>query len=194
MSEIKVNSVVNSTGDNDSGLDLSTNDQVIIKTANTTAVTVDSSQNATFANKLATTNLGTGAVLQVVQAETTTEVSTTGTSYIDTGITASITPSSTSNKILVTFSLQQFLASATGFSNIKLVRGTTDLNEHAYQGYAGSSTLMCQGTYQYLDTPSTTSSTTYKVQFKSNGSNVICQYDDANGDGVSSITLMEIAG
>jgi len=47
MSEIKVNSVVNSTGDNDSGLDLSTNDQVIIKTANTTAVTVDSSQNVT---------------------------------------------------------------------------------------------------------------------------------------------------
>jgi len=44
MSEIKVNSVVNSTGDNDSGLDLSTNDQVIIKTANTTAITVDSSQ------------------------------------------------------------------------------------------------------------------------------------------------------
>ena len=52
MSEIKVNSVVNSTGDNDSGLDLSTNDQVIIKTANTTAVTVDSSQNATFAGQI----------------------------------------------------------------------------------------------------------------------------------------------
>jgi len=51
MSEIKVNSVVNSTGDNDSGLDLSTNDQVIIKTANTTAMTVDASQNVTFANR-----------------------------------------------------------------------------------------------------------------------------------------------
>ena len=49
MSEIKVNSVVNSTGDNDSGLDLSTNDQVIIKTANTTAITVDSSQGVTVA-------------------------------------------------------------------------------------------------------------------------------------------------
>ena len=48
MSEIKVNSVVNSTGDNDSGLDLSTNDQVIIKTANTTAVTIDSSQATTI--------------------------------------------------------------------------------------------------------------------------------------------------
>ena len=55
MSEIKVNSVVNSTGDNDSGLDLSTNDQVIIKTANTTAVTVDSSQNTTLAGNLTVT-------------------------------------------------------------------------------------------------------------------------------------------
>jgi len=52
MSEIKVNSVVNSTGDNDSGLDLSTNDQVIIKTANTTAVTVDSSQNISVSGDL----------------------------------------------------------------------------------------------------------------------------------------------
>ena len=55
MSEIKVNSVVNSTGDNDSGLDLSTNDQVIIKTANTTAVTVDSSQNVALAGNLSVT-------------------------------------------------------------------------------------------------------------------------------------------
>ena len=52
MSEIKVNSVVNSTGDNDSGLDLSTNDQVVIKTANTTAMTIDSSQNTTFAGNV----------------------------------------------------------------------------------------------------------------------------------------------
>ena len=52
MSEIKVNSVVNSTGDNDSGLDLSTNDQVIIKTANTTAITVDSSQNTSVSGDL----------------------------------------------------------------------------------------------------------------------------------------------
>jgi len=136
----------------------------------------------------------TGTVLQVVKAETTTEVGTTGTSYIDTGLTASITPSSTSSKILVTYSVQQFFAAATGFGLLKLVRGTTDIQEHAYQGYAGSSTLMGVSTYQQLDTPSTTSSTTYKVQFKTNGSNVICQYDDANGDSISTITLMEIAG
>jgi len=45
MSEIRTDTINNASGDNDSGLDLSTNDQVIIKTANTTAVTVDASQN-----------------------------------------------------------------------------------------------------------------------------------------------------
>ena len=45
MSEIRVNKVVNSTGDNDSGLDMTNNDEVLIKTANTTAITVNASQN-----------------------------------------------------------------------------------------------------------------------------------------------------
>lgn len=45
MSEIRTDTINNASGDNDSGIDLSTNDQVKIKTANTTALTVDSSQN-----------------------------------------------------------------------------------------------------------------------------------------------------
>ena len=45
MSEIRTDTINNASGDNDSGIDLSTNDQVGIKTANTTAVTVDASQN-----------------------------------------------------------------------------------------------------------------------------------------------------
>ena len=45
MSEIRTDTINNASGDNDSGIDLSTNDQVKIKTANTTAVTVDASQN-----------------------------------------------------------------------------------------------------------------------------------------------------
>ena len=52
MSEIRTDTINNASGDNDSGIDLSTNDQVIIKTANTTAVTVDSSQNTTFAGSV----------------------------------------------------------------------------------------------------------------------------------------------
>ena len=45
MSEIRADKLHNASGDNDSGLDLSTNDQVIIKTADTTAITIDASQN-----------------------------------------------------------------------------------------------------------------------------------------------------
>ena len=45
MSEIRTDTINNASGDNDSGIDLSTNDQIILKTANTTAVTVDASQN-----------------------------------------------------------------------------------------------------------------------------------------------------
>ena len=51
-STIKVNNIQNLAGD-DSGIDLSTNDQIILKTANTTAVTVNSSQKTTFAQQIA---------------------------------------------------------------------------------------------------------------------------------------------
>lgn len=50
MSEIRADKIHNVTGDNDSGIDLSTNDQIILKTADTTALTISSSQVATFAN------------------------------------------------------------------------------------------------------------------------------------------------
>jgi len=107
MSEIKVNSVVNSTGDNDSGLDLSTNDQVIIKTANTTALTVDSSQNVTLAGNLTVsgtaTGVGGGKVLQVKQTVNATP-STISTSEADV-MSVQITPSATTSKILVLVSL-----------------------------------------------------------------------------------------
>mgnify|MGYP006409246769 CR=1 FL=1 len=61
MSEIKVNSIVNSTGDGDSGMNLATNDQIILKTANTTALTINASQEVLIAS---TTN-GCSALTQV---------------------------------------------------------------------------------------------------------------------------------
>jgi len=65
MSEIRTDTINNASGDNDSGIDLSTNDQVVIKTADTTAVTVDSSQNTTFAGNITstgTTTTGTASI------------------------------------------------------------------------------------------------------------------------------------
>ena len=48
MSEIRADKIHNVTGDNDSGIDLSTNDQILLKTADTTAVTINSSQKVTI--------------------------------------------------------------------------------------------------------------------------------------------------
>ena len=53
MSEIRVNKVVNSTGDNDSGLDMTNNDEVLIKTANTTALTINASQEVLIGSNIA---------------------------------------------------------------------------------------------------------------------------------------------
>ena len=84
MSTIKVDNLLNSTGDQDSGIDLSTNDQILMKTANTTAVTVDSSQNVTLAGNLALTgNLTVSGTSNVGDATTLTEVATTSGTYQD---------------------------------------------------------------------------------------------------------------
>jgi len=60
-STIKVNNIQNLAGD-DSGIDLSTNDQIILKTANTTALTINSSQNTTFTGEIITSTSGTSNV------------------------------------------------------------------------------------------------------------------------------------
>jgi hypothetical protein len=137
---------------------------------------------------------GGGKVLQVVNAVRTTQTSTTSTSFVTTNLTASITPSSASSKILVFVSQTGLLkdnGSGAGMA-IRLMRGATEIvriEEYAgldstssYQNVAGTSCT-------YLDEPATTSSTTYSTEFKSvSGATVITQYDNCD----STITLMEI--
>ena len=137
----------------------------------------------------------TGNVLQVVTASTGTEVSTTSSSFSDSGLTATITPTSTSNKVLIIFTVQRFINISGGYGDLKLVRDSTDLQTYGFSHYSGGATNMSSPSYQHLDSPSTTSATTYKIQFNNRASGtVFCQYDDANGEGVSTIALMEIAG
>jgi hypothetical protein len=136
-----------------------------------------------------------GKVLQVVNGTRLTSTTTTSTSYVDTNLTATITPSSATSKILVFVSQTGLLKDAGNAGNgiaIRLMRDSTEiliLEAYAgfnqvseYQNVAGTSCT-------YLDEPATTSAITYKTQFKSiTGHTVITQYD--NGD--STITLMEI--
>jgi hypothetical protein len=139
----------------------------------------------------------TGSVLQVVTANTTTEVSTTSNSYSDTGLTASITPSSTSSKIWVSATVCIDINSD-DLCDLKLLRDSTDILETGYNGYHSdpSSYMIFHTKLELLDSPNTTSQVTYKVQFKrGQGDNTLyVNYDDATGDTRSFITLMEIAG
>lgn len=155
---------------------------------------------------ITTTKLGTGAVLQVVQTFKANSFSSASTSFTDvTGLSVSITPSSASNKILVLCTVPM---SGTVDTIIQLVRGSTVIGSGTSgtttNGFAQTSATgnafpfsavpMC---INYLDSPSTTSSTTYKIQVKLNSAGDVFvnlrQVNDAFS-GSSTITAMEIAG
>ena len=139
-------------------------------------------------------NLPAGSVLQVVSANYSTTVSTTSTVYVDTGLSATITPSSTSSKILVILN-QTISPTSSGsatFAKVLLLRGTTGIwqdDRVAGIDQYDHSTPSCT----VLDSPSSTSALTYKTQFAAgNGINV---YEaQHNNSREATITLMEIAG
>ena len=140
-------------------------------------------------------NSGKGKILQVVQGETTSLVSHTS-SYADTGLSASITPSSTSNKILVQVS-QHFRIERYGGA-IRILRDSTSIfeagNNQNYQLYSDPSATVNYRDYaclNYLDNPSSTSAITYKTQgSRHNSGGVFITQDDNIYK--STITLMEI--
>ena len=153
------------------------------------------------------TATGFGKVLQVVSTTKTDTFTTSSTSLTDvTGMSASITPSSASNKILVLSSLTY------GSNNYNahgiLLRGATEIAKatagtnpttFAMSGNNSQSFAIYCHSISHLDSPSTTSATTYKVQVKvqSGGTFYLNQSDRDNSDdlrGVSTLTLLEIAG
>jgi hypothetical protein len=136
----------------------------------------------------------TGSVLQVVNATYSTEVSTGSSTFSDTGLSASITPSSATNKILVLVDIQGTKNNNNTGLDLILVRGSTNILQFAKNaGYTGTTAYNIIGSVScsYLDSPSTTSSTTYKVQFASNANLTNARINDNTQ--ASTITLMEIA-
>ena len=143
------------------------------------------------------TNFPAGSVLQVVTATYSTFVAISSTSYVDTGLSASITPTSSSSKILVLISqpgVLRFDVSTEQEGFLNLMRGATQItNIGAFQRMTATGAQYAGffGGIVYLDSPSTTSSTTYKTQAKitntANNGNIYFQA------GTSTITLLEIA-
>ena len=112
---------------------------------------------------------GVGKVLQVVSAFTTTNTSTTSSSYVAvTNLTASITPSSASSKILVLVNMNLYGTASATEAAVTIYRGGADLTAGAgfADAYTGSTELIMQTPMMYLDSPSSTSSLTYAVYIK----------------------------
>ena len=143
-----------------------------------------------------------GKVLQVVSTAKTTPFNTTSTSFTDvTDLSVSITPSSASNKVLI---LVNFFSGNSGSSRLQyfnLVRGATNIAQpttigSSFAQYNVNSDQLDSIAFHFLDSPSTTSSTTYKIQTKTNNSDNYVNIGDRSAgdlDSVSTITVMEIA-
>ena len=150
-----------------------------------------------------------GMVLQVVSTTKTDVFTTTSTSYTPiTGLSASITPSATANKVLVR-AVVQINPRASVAPKIVLKRGATQLAIGDAAGsrtrasaiaYDGTGNLTTTIIAEFLDSPSSTSSETYSVDVLTNSGTVGIntsiedQDNSARGRSASTITLMEIAG
>jgi hypothetical protein len=143
-------------------------------------------------------SLPTGSVLQVVNATYSTQSSTTSGTPADTGLTATITPTSATSKILIFVNqtgLQKSAADTTLRGAVRLVRGSTsiclfDVEQLYTAAAAGVGSYGSTGT-NFLDSPATTSATTYKTQiYLSAGTGTLTWCTSSS---VATITLMEIA-
>jgi hypothetical protein len=139
------------------------------------------------------TNVSAGKVLQVVTATDSTPRTTTSTSYVTASNTLSvnITPSSTSSKIFVTSSFTVSAPSDTWAGNFTIYRGSTNLASDKFINAHGTSTYQVEGgAISVLDSPNTTSATTYQVYLKVQSSSYSTTIMHGNSKGT--ITAFEI--
>jgi len=145
-------------------------------------------------------------IVQVVQSVLTTRFTSTSTSYaVVTGASASITPSSTNNKVLVTVDCTLGNGTVNNATLIRLRRdssdigngtGATELDYNCFLSHIGASAANCNGqSKSFLDSPNSTSSLTYDLTIcaKNGTATIGGRGDSANMANSTIITLMEIA-
>jgi len=155
-----------------------------------------------------------GGIIQVVQSVKTDTASSTADSFTNIGPTVSITPSSNSNKILVRFTFIGFGSSDNWVHFFRLARGGSAISgsvgdtsssrtsaSTVIDTYGGGSLSYIQTSFEFLDSPATTSATTYSIQHKRADSSAGTFYlgrNDYDGDASTSgrfpsiITAMEV--
>ena len=146
----------------------------------------------TVTNQFADGNMAAGSVVQVVQAQTTTPADSSSATFADTSLTANITPSSTSNKVLVIVDHTNVQKTGSTQVGIKLFRDSTLIRQSRYLGNTNdSSRSHISVQILELDSPSSTSQITYKTQY--NNEQASGQASVQAGNQESTMTLMEIA-
>jgi hypothetical protein len=147
-----------------------------------------------LAEDVETEILASGLIVQVINAQTSTEATNNTNVYADTGLTATITPTSATSKVLVLVSLGGVgKASSDTAVESQLLRGASvliltsvfaSLSSNSNQTGVGSITA------NYLDSPATTSATTYKMQFRSWANSTRARVQESSV--VSTISLIEV--
>ena len=157
---------------------------------------------------LTTTNPKAGNIIQVVSASTQSGASQafSSDSFVDTGLSASITPSATSSKIFVTGYLSWFISSSGNGNkewNFAVCDGSNnilDSTDASTEGYRVNEQYQAGGKHpiNFLHSPNTTSSFTYKMRMNAkntnnSSTNLVCQRN-GSANNISRIILMEVAG
>ena len=172
--------------------------------------TIDGTNGLTFPN--ATTQASAGQVLQVVNVTKTDVFTTTSTSFTDvTGLSVSITPKFATSKIMVCVSFCMSANSGAGYPFARVMRNSTAIyvGDTASNrtpalsnavGYNSDNAYIVPISAQFIDSPATTSATTYKVQALQTAGNTTrigATGDDTDSSTrirtASSIVLLEIA-
>jgi hypothetical protein len=142
---------------------------------------------------------GGGKVLQVVQDTLTSNYSNSTSTFTDTGLTVTITPSATTSRIMVLLSAPGIYSSngsgsVHNYSNVRVLRDATELQRTSFgtYNYASSNNPDFYTGYSvsYVDSPATTSAVTYKFQMSTAASTLAAIL--ASATSIASITVMEI--
>jgi hypothetical protein len=181
---------------------LTTKGDIIVATGNATLVRQGVGANGTVltANSAQAdgvewaTPAGGGKLLQLVSATYTGETDTSSTTFGDTGLTATITPTSATSRIYVQITAPFFKNAGNANNGVKfrIMRGATEIADWVETSLQTTTAINNAAVFglNYVDSPATTSATTYKLQF----ANVIAAsfVRICSGGDLATIQLLEI--
>jgi hypothetical protein len=169
--------------------------------ANTAFTNTSNLTTSTFTGTMPYVNMPTGSILQVVQANTSTTVTSTSLSYVDTNLSATITPRYTTSNILVLVNQQcSYSHSGANGLGINLLRNSTVIHNSIadaagpFEIYSSATNIYSRHNITYVDSPASTSALTYKTQIRPYSAGSVTTQGSAAVPGKSYIILMEIAG